>query len=60
MTTTLIQLAYLIAAVLFVLGLRNLSSPRTAPSGNIMASIGMLIAIVATLMVQGVVKGTLV
>ncbi|HEM45483.1 MAG TPA: NAD synthetase, partial [Alphaproteobacteria bacterium] len=53
--TTLIQLAYLVAAVLFILGLRNLSSPKTAPLGNWMAAVGMLIAVVATLLVQGVV-----
>jgi len=52
--TTLIQLAYLVAAVLFILGLRNLSSPKTAALGNILAAIGMLIAIVATMLVQEV------
>ncbi|HIF99582.1 MAG TPA: NAD(P)(+) transhydrogenase (Re/Si-specific) subunit beta [Myxococcales bacterium] len=55
MNTTLIQFAYLVASVLFILGLRNLSSPRTAALGNQMAAVGMLIAIVATLLVQGVV-----
>lgn len=55
MTTTLIQFAYLVAAVLFIFGLRNLSSPKTAALGNKMAAVGMLIAIVATLMVSEVV-----
>jgi NAD(P) transhydrogenase subunit beta len=50
-----VQFAYLAAAVLFILGLHNLSSPRTAPRGNMMAAVGMLIAIVATLLVTGVV-----
>ena len=45
----LIQFAYLVAAVLFILGLRMLSSPKTAPRGNLTAAIGMLIAVVATL-----------
>lgn len=45
----LIKLAYLAAAVLFILGLKRLSSPVTARSGNLIASVGMLIAIVATL-----------
>jgi NAD(P) transhydrogenase subunit beta len=53
--TTWIQLAYLVAAVLFILGLQNLSSPKTASLGNQMAAVGMLIAIVATLVVQDVV-----
>ena len=41
--------AYLIAASLFIIGLKRLSSPRTARSGNQVAAIGMAIAIVATL-----------
>jgi len=45
----LINLAYLVAAVLFILGLKGLSSPKTAPRGNMIGAIGMLIAIVATL-----------
>ncbi len=56
MSNTLIQLAYLVAAVLFIVGLRNLSSPKTAPRGNTIAALGMLIAVVATLLVQGVVR----
>ena len=60
MSTTLIQFAYLVAAVLFILGLRNLSSPKTAALGNQMSAVGMLIAIVATLMVQGVVDYTVI
>ena len=59
-STDLIQFAYLVAAVLFILGLRNLSSPRTASLGNQMAAVGMLIAIVATLLVQGVVDYTVI
>ncbi|MBO0701632.1 MAG: NAD(P)(+) transhydrogenase (Re/Si-specific) subunit beta, partial [Candidatus Dormibacteraeota bacterium] len=44
-------LVYLLAAVLFILGLRYLSSPRTARRGNLVAAAGMLIAIVWTLIV---------
>ncbi len=44
-----IQLAYLLAAVLFILGLKRLSSPATARSGNMLASIGMFIGVVVTL-----------
>ena len=40
---------YVFAAVLFILGLKKLSHPKTARSGNTIASAGMLIAIVATL-----------
>ncbi len=41
---------YLAAAVLLILGMRMLSSPKTAPTGNLTASIGMFVAIVATLL----------
>ena len=53
---TAIQLAYLVAAVLFILGLRNLSSAKTAVLGNNMAAVGMGIAIAATLLVAEVVS----
>jgi NAD(P) transhydrogenase subunit beta len=41
--------AYLACAILFILGLRRLSSPATARSGNQLAAVGMAFAIVATL-----------
>jgi NAD(P) transhydrogenase subunit beta len=49
MGSTLFQLAYLVSAVLFIVGLQKLSSPETARGGNAIAAVGMLIAIVATL-----------
>jgi H+-translocating NAD(P) transhydrogenase subunit beta len=45
-----IELAYLGAAVLFIVGLKRLSSPATARSGNQLAAGGMLIAVVVTLL----------
>ena len=45
---TLIPVAYLIAAVTFILGLKGLSSPTTAVVGNRIAAAGMLIAVIAT------------
>ncbi len=45
-----IQLTYLVAASLFILGLKKLGSPATARQGNLWAAIGMLLAIVATLL----------
>jgi NAD(P) transhydrogenase subunit beta len=47
--TFLIQVAYLAASVLFILGLKGLSSPETARRGNLLAAIGMLLAVVGTL-----------
>ena len=49
MRTFLIQVAYLAASVLFILGLKGLSSPETARRGNLLAAMGMLLAIVGTL-----------
>ena len=49
MRTFLIQVAYLAASVLFILGLKGLSSPETARRGNLLAAIGMLLAVVGTL-----------
>lgn len=43
-------LVYLVATVLFIFGLKGLSSPKTALRGNFYAMLGMGIAIVATLM----------
>jgi len=51
----LIQYAYLVGAVLLILGMRALGSPKTAVRGNLIASLGMLVLVVATLFLQGVV-----
>ena len=44
----LIQIAYIAAAVLFILGLKSMSSPRTARRGIIWAGVGMLVATAIT------------
>ncbi|NVJ69228.1 MAG: NAD(P)(+) transhydrogenase (Re/Si-specific) subunit beta [Alphaproteobacteria bacterium] len=46
----LTAVAYLVAAVLFILSLRGLSSPETSRKGNIFGIIGMTIAVVTTIM----------
>ncbi len=55
-----IPVLYLVSAVLFILGLKQLSHPRTAPKGNRTAALGMLIAIVSTLLVREVISFHLV
>jgi NAD(P) transhydrogenase subunit beta len=45
-----IDACYVVASVLFILGIRGLSHPRTARQGNSLASLGMGIAVVATLL----------
>lgn len=49
-----IELSYLVAAALFIVGLKRLGSPATARQGNLIAAVGMLIAVVATLLKQGI------
>ncbi len=63
-----VELSYLLAAVLFIIGLKKLNSPATAREGNRLSGIGMLIAIVITLfdrqivsyqvIIAGIVVGT--
>lgn len=52
--STGIELSYLIASSLFIIGLKRLGSPATARQGNTIAAVGMLIAIVATLLDRNV------
>ncbi|MHB1170140.1 MAG: NAD(P)(+) transhydrogenase (Re/Si-specific) subunit beta, partial [Longimicrobiales bacterium] len=54
----LINAAYLVAAVLFIVGLKLLSSAATARRGNVYAAGGMLVAVVATLLSQEIVSFT--
>ena len=54
MGATLSTIAYLVAAVLFILTLRGLSHPETSRQGNLYGMIGMAIAVVATLLRPGV------
>jgi NAD(P) transhydrogenase subunit beta len=44
-----INLAYLVAGILFILGLKGLTHPRTAVRGNLLGAFGMLLAVTATL-----------
>lgn len=46
----LIDIAYLIAATLFIFGIKRLASPMTARSGNLLGAAGVLIAVLATLL----------
>ena len=50
---TLTQLSYLIAAALFILGLKRMSSPLTAVSGVRWAGAGMVLATLVTLVFTG-------
>tara|TARA_B100001996_G_scaffold305741_1_gene246888 strand:- start:294 stop:1739 length:1446 start_codon:yes stop_codon:yes gene_type:complete len=43
------DIGYLVSAALFILGIKRLSSPRTAPQGNMLGAFGMLLAVLVTL-----------
>ena len=47
---------YIVAFTLFIIGLRGLAGPRTAPLGNRLAAVGMFIAFVATLLIEHVIR----
>ena len=55
MSPDLIDLAYLLAAILFIIGLKGLTKPRTAVRGNLLGALAMLIAVVATMLHQDIV-----
>ena len=52
MNSVFINFIYLIASVLFILGIRGLTHPRTAVKGNLLGAGGMLLAVIATLLDQ--------
>ncbi len=49
MSRVWIDICYLVASVLFIIGLKGLTRPRTAVRGNLIGAVGMLLAVVATL-----------
>ncbi|MCP4641777.1 MAG: NAD(P)(+) transhydrogenase (Re/Si-specific) subunit beta [bacterium] len=52
MRESLINVSYIAASILFIFGLKMLSSQKTARKGNLISALGMLIAVVATLVRQ--------
>ena len=48
--TSFIDVLYIIAFGMFIYGLMGLTGPRTAVRGNMIAAVGMIIAIIATLL----------
>ncbi|MCH8839622.1 MAG: NAD(P)(+) transhydrogenase (Re/Si-specific) subunit beta [Planctomycetes bacterium] len=52
--STSANLGYLLAAVLFILGIKGMTHPRTAVRGNLLGALGMLIAVLVTLANTGV------
>ena len=56
MSDEYMSLFYVLAAVLFILGLRDLSHPKTAVRGNLMGATGMLLAVIVTLFNEDIVE----
>ena len=56
----IIALAYLLSSILFIFGLKGLSSPKTARRGNLLAMTAMLIAIIVTLTKNEILGFTLI
>lgn len=54
----MINIAYVVSAGFFIFGLKLLGSPATARRGNMLSSLGMLIAVVFALLDQGIVNYT--
>ena len=60
MSSELVNIAYLIAASFFIFGLKGLTHPRTAVRGNMLGAIGMLIAILVTLLDRQIISYQLI
>lgn len=56
----IINATYVVCAVLFILGLKLLGHPSTARKGNMLSALGMLIAIMVTLLDQGIIQYELI
>ncbi|HEY8386199.1 MAG TPA: NAD(P)(+) transhydrogenase (Re/Si-specific) subunit beta [Porticoccaceae bacterium] len=56
MNPTVVNLIYLAASILFILGIKGLTRPKTAVRGNLMSAAGMFIAVVVTLFDRSIVS----
>ena len=57
-TSVVVNLTYILASMLFIFGLKLLSSPETARRGNLVSSSGMLLAVLVTLLDQSIIDFT--
>jgi NAD(P) transhydrogenase subunit beta len=60
MQAIIINLAYLVASVMFIFGLKGLTHPRTAVRGNLIGALGMLLAVIATLIDRHIISYELI
>ena len=59
MNPTLVSFIYLVAGILFILGIKGLTKPKTAVRGNKLSALGMLIAVVVTLLDRDIVTSAI-
>jgi NAD(P) transhydrogenase subunit beta len=58
MNETLVNVAYMIACVFFIVGIKKLTKPQTAKQGNMLSAVGMLIAVIAVFFEKNVVEAS--
>ncbi len=58
MSSNIVAILYLLSALLFIFALRGLSHPESSRLGNIFGIIGMIIAVITTLMFKSVLSYT--
>jgi NAD(P) transhydrogenase subunit beta len=56
MSPSIVSFVYLVAGILFILGIKGLTKPKTAVRGNTLSALGMLIAVVVTLLDSSIVN----
>lgn len=56
MSTYIVDLIYLLSAIMFILGIKGLTRPKTAVRGNFMSAFAMLVAIVVTLLDKSIIS----
>lgn len=59
-SANLVNLVYLVAAILFILGIKGLTKPATAVRGNMLSALGMLLAVIVTLLDSSIVDFTFI
>ncbi len=56
MSPLITNIVYILSAILFIYGLKELGSPATARRGNLVSALGMFIAVIATLLSRGIIE----
>src|SRR5574337_1954031 len=59
-TDVFIPLAYMVAAAFFIIGLQWMSSPKRARQGNLLSAVGMLLAVIATVLLEEIIDYTMI